>query len=137
MSVMDFLEKIIIPIIAAFIGAFIAFRYQNNAEAKKNKLYILSTLMANRHMGAWDDDFVKALNLIDIIYHDNKNVKEHLHKYFEVTRGSIFTPGERINVFFDLLLAMCEDVGYKDLKRSDINDFYSPERPTLKESNEG
>lgn len=134
MTITDVLEKIIVPILAAFIGAFLAFRYQNNSEKRKNKLQVLSVLMAYRHTGALDDDFVKALNLIDIVYHDNKKVKELLHRYLDVTRGNLFTIGERVNVFLELLLAMCQDVGYKDLNRNDINDFYSPLRPNTTES---
>ncbi len=84
--------------------------------------------MAHRHTGASEDEFVKALNLIDIIFHNNKKVKELLHKYLDVTRGDLFTVGERVNVFFELLLEMGKDIGYKNLTRSDVNDFYSPEK---------
>lgn len=126
MTATEILEKIITPLLAACMGAFLAFRYQNTNEKRKNKMYVLGALMAHRHNGASEDEFVKALNLIDIVFHDNKKVKELLHKYLDVTRGNLFTPGERINVFFELLVAMGQDIGYKDLKRTDVNDFYSP-----------
>jgi hypothetical protein len=120
------LEKILVPFLAALIGALIAFIYQKKLQKHQDKKYILATLMGYRHEGPNEPDFVKSLNMIDIVYHDNKKVKELLHKYLTYTGSAVYSGGQIIEVFFDLLLAMGRDIGYRDLKHNEIKDFYCP-----------
>ena len=85
--------------------------------------------MGNRHMGPANEDFVKALNMVDIVYHKNKKVREALHKYFTYTSSPVYAGSPRIEAFFDLLLKMAQDIGYNNLAHSDINDYYIPAAP--------
>lgn len=91
MSYADFFEKIIIPIIAAVIGALCTFWYQKRISKKADQKLILATLMAYRHMGPYEPDFVKALNMIDIVFHDSKSVRDLLHRYLTVTGTNIYS----------------------------------------------
>lgn len=75
-------KKIIAPLLTACIGAILAFRYQHRIELKREKRYILQTLMMYRNVGANELDWIKALNAVDIVYHDNKKVRELLHTFF-------------------------------------------------------
>jgi hypothetical protein len=126
---MDILEKIIIPLLSAFIGALLAFIYQRRQQKRQDKLYVFGALMANRHAGATDADFVKALNLTDVVFHKNQKVREALHKYFLYTKHPIHAGTPRLEAFYDLLRYMAEDIGYKNLKHSDLSDFYAPAPP--------
>lgn len=121
-----FFEKFFMPLIAAFIGALLAFIYQKRTQKYQDKKYVLATLMAYRHLGPDEPEFVKALNMTDIIYHDNFRVKELLHKYLKFTSSEFYSGSQRVEVFFDMLVEMGRDIGYPKLKHSDITEFYVP-----------
>ncbi|MFL9484200.1 DUF6680 family protein [Chitinophagaceae bacterium LWZ2-11] len=131
----DILEKIAAPLIAAFLGALLAFRYQNKMEKKKNKIYIIATLMAYRHEGVYSEDFVKCLNMVDIVFHDNKKIKDALHRYFTSVSDIGYSGGQRIDAFFDLILEMAQDVGYSNLKHTDVRDFFFQADPSTRQKN--
>ncbi len=128
MTRIDIVEKIIIPLVAAFVGAILAFIYQNRFQKRQDKKWVLATLMAYRHLGVTSEDFVKALNMIDIIFHDNKQVKEKLRKYFNYTSYDVYSGGQRVEAFFELISAMSKEIGY-NLSMSEIKDFYVPLPP--------
>lgn len=121
--------SLIIPVIAAIIGSFLGFMYQSKSERKRDKKQILSVLMAYRGLRAREDDFVKALNLVDLYFHDNKGVRALCHDYFKHLYPPYFENyhlHERI--LHSLILAMAEDIGHTGLTESDINDYYYPAR---------
>jgi hypothetical protein len=122
-------QSIIIPLLSAALGALLTFWYQKRNQKIQNKLYILANLMAYRHAGPREEEFVKCLNMVDIVFHNNKKVKELTHKYFEYTSSNIYSGGQRITTFLELLIEMGRDIGYKDLKHSDVKDFYTPSNP--------
>lgn len=130
MSGMDFLEKIGIPLVAAIIGAVIgailAFRYQRKMEIQRDKRGLMQMLMAYRSVGAVEIDWIKALNMVDIVFHDNKKVKSLLRKYFYYTDGERFKTGEHASVLVQLIYEMGQASGYKDLTEADIRDAYTP-----------
>lgn len=130
MTTIEILEKIIIPLIAAFVGAVIgaimAFRYQRKMEIQRDKRGLMQMLMAYRSVGAVEIDWIKALNMIDIVFHDNKEVKELLRSYMYHTDQKRFNNGEHERVLVQLLYKMGQSSGYTDLKESDIRDAYNP-----------
>ena len=126
MTTIDFLEKIGIPLVAAFIGAAVAFLYLHKLEIRREKRHILQTLMAYRNVGAHELDWIKSLNIIDIVYHDNKKVRALLHKFFAYTEEPFFSQGQHLDVLYELIYAMAQCSGYKNLELSDIRDYYAP-----------
>jgi hypothetical protein len=123
-------DKIIIPLIASLIGAIIgavmAFRYQRKIEILREKRGLMQMLMAYRSIGAVEVDWIKALNMIDIVFHNSKRVKELLRKYMYYTDISRFHTGEHAKVLVELIYEMGQLCGYTDLKESDIRDSYNP-----------
>ncbi len=123
-------EKIIIPLLSALAGTLLGggltFFYQKKFQKHNDKKLVLATLMGYRYAAYKEPDFVKALNMVDIVFHDNRKVKDLLHKYFLYTGSEIYSGGTRVETFFDMLLEMGRDIGYKDLRHSDIHDFYNP-----------
>ena len=96
------ITSIIIPIAAALgggiIGAIIASKNSRWIIKHNDKKFLLAQLMGYRHAGATEDDFVKALNMIVVIFHNNIRVKECLHRYLTATTGTMFSGGQRIRI---------------------------------------
>ena len=114
-------------IIGALVGAFLGFVWQTKRDKKANKKNVLAVLMAHRAVGSYELEWIKALNVIDVYFYDNKAVRELCHKYFAYTKPPYFEKGQHVDVLFQLIVEMAKDIGYTDLKHSDINDFYAPE----------
>src|ERR1700677_4691855 len=126
MTFMEVLERLIAPLLAAFLGAILAFRYQRRTELKKEKRQILQAMMAYRNVTSNELDWIKSLNMIDIVYYDCPKVKELLHKYFAYTKPGLFQSGQHIDVVYELIFEMCKNCGYKKLSLADVRDFYAP-----------
>jgi hypothetical protein len=131
MTNIDLVEKVIIPIGAAFVGAIVgailAFKYQNRMELNREKRQILQILMMYRSVGANELNFINALNTVDTVYHDNKVVRELLHTFFEQTMPDLFSTKQHVETFYKMLHEMAIDCGYDNLTLHEIRDSYSPE----------
>lgn len=81
-SIVNLLAIIIIPIIAVVIGQHL----QTKAKKREDKLLIFKILMSSR-MRAWSVESVQALNLIDIVFADDQEVRaawKDLHDKYRV-----------------------------------------------------
>lgn len=70
---------IVIPIVAVLIGQYL----QNRAKKREDKLQIFKTLMTARIYG-WTKESINALNIIDVIYVNDKSVRDAWAKLFEL-----------------------------------------------------
>ncbi|MBK7885641.1 MAG: hypothetical protein IPJ81_19030 [Chitinophagaceae bacterium] len=123
---MTFTSAILIPIIASIIGAFFGFIWQIKNDKNKDKRGILQTLMAYRGVGAMEHDWVKALNMIDIVFYGNPKIKVLRKEYFKHLCEPLYDTGLHDVILTDLLSEMAKDIGYSDLKPTDIEDYYCP-----------
>lgn len=121
------LTPIIATVIGASLGAFLGFIWQTKRDKKLHKISILATIMAYRGVGSAEHDWVKALNMVDLIFYDNKKVRLLLHDYFKHLYRPLFETGQHGKILLDLIHEMIKDIGYKDITQTDIMDFYFPE----------
>ena len=118
---------IIATVTASAFGAFLGFIYQKISEKKRDKKQILAILMAYRGIKAHEDDFVKALNMVDVYFYDSKDVRKLCHDYFNSLDHPVFETGQHERVLRALILSMAKDCGYSGIVESDIAHFYLPE----------
>ena len=115
MTINDYLTLaalIIIPIVAVVIAQWL----QNRSEKRKDKVQIFKTLMPSRIYG-WTPDSVNALNIIDIVYSDDKKVRaawKDLNDKYRVTNPDQQHLKKIENAQYKLLEAMANSLGYKD-----------------------
>lgn len=121
------LEKILIPLLAACLGAIIAFRYQRVLELKRDKRAVIQTLMMYRNIGADELEFIKALNAIDIVFNKDTKVRELFHTYIAETRPNLFHNNKWIETFNQLIFEMAKCTEYKNLSLQEIREYYEPE----------
>lgn len=115
MTTNDFLTLaalIIIPILAVIIAQWL----QNRSEKRKDKMQIFKLLMTYRIYG-WTPDSVNALNIIDIVFSDDKKVRaawKDLYDKYCVTNPDQHQLEKIKTAQYKLLEAMANSLGYKD-----------------------
>lgn len=86
-DILNLIAIIVIPIAAVLIGQWL----QNRSEKRKDKMQIFKALMTARIYG-WTVESVHALNVIDIVFADDKNVRDawvQLHNRFCVENPTL------------------------------------------------
>lgn len=115
---------VIVPI-GLWIGSIL---YQNRQVRKKAKLDLFLSLMANRKSIPITQEWVDSLNQIDAIFQDNERVRKAWEKYFESLHNNSPKANETSTYKIELLSEIAQDLGYKNLKPSDLANFYSPQQ---------
>jgi hypothetical protein len=118
---------IISPIVALLISIFI----QNRTEKRKDRFSIFNTLMSTRYRKNPGEDVIKALNLIDVVFHDQKSVRGSLKEYKKMvlaegteTEGQI---QQRQIQYQKLIHEISKSLGYsKEIETWDINNVCIP-----------
>lgn len=112
MEIVNVIALIVVPILAVIIGQWL----QNKAEKRKDKMYIFKTLMTSRVYG-WTLESVNCLNIIDIVFSDDKNVRNAWKDLYD--KYCVQNPDEaqlkKIETAqYKLLEAMAISLGYKN-----------------------
>ena len=109
-----------------FILWYLGIKYQDRKAKKDAQLELFLTLMADRKSNPITKDWVDALNRIDVIFQDNDKVRhawrEYLDSLDEKSPHCVNSNAFRL----DLLSEMAQALGYKNLKQTEIDRFYSP-----------
>jgi Family of unknown function (DUF6680) len=79
MPIYTLLAILLSPVIAVLVTLW----QQTRKEKRDHKRWILQTLMATRHSPITDET-VRALNLIDVEFHDASSVRHLWHEYFDI-----------------------------------------------------
>ncbi len=69
MEIINLIALIVVPIAAVYIGQ----KLQDREQKRKDKIQIFKILMTSRIFG-WTNDSVQAMNLIDVVFADDKDV---------------------------------------------------------------
>ena len=99
----------IIPIIVWVLGI----KYQNR-------------LMADRKSTPITKEWVDALNTIDVVFQENKKVRHAWREYLDSLNEKSPHFDSSNSFRLDLLSEMAVSLGYKNLKQTEIDRFYSP-----------
>lgn len=75
-AILNLLALILIPIIAVIIGQHL----QNVSAKRKDKMDVFKTMMMNRI--GWSVESTRAMNIIDIVFSDDKNVRQAWSEYY-------------------------------------------------------
>lgn len=117
------ISVIIIPI-GIWIGSI---WYQNRQLKIKAKLELFLKLMANRKKNPISIEWADALNQIDIVFQSNKYVRMAWRAYFDSLHPKSQHFDNQNSFRLDLLSEIAKDLGYKNIKQTEIDRFYSPQ----------
>ena len=111
MDIINIIAIIISPIVAVIVGQYL----QSKSKKREDKLEIFKILMVSRGLG-WSTESVRALNIIEVVFSDDKNVLNQWKKYYD--RLCVEEPNEtelsKIKIEGDKLLeVIAKSLGYK------------------------
>lgn len=126
MDIINILAIVISPIIAVLISIWV----QNRKEKQQHKMYIFTTLMATRHSPIIDEK-VRALNMIDVVFHDKPRVRQLWREYFDMlgNEGLNNPTGwdQRQKKNLELIHEIAKVLGYgKAITHLDVDRVYYP-----------
>lgn len=83
--------------------------------------------MAKRKTSPPPIEYVDALNKIDVVFQKNKQVRRAWKEYFDALHPDSQHFANSNSYKLDLLSEMANVLGYKNLKQTEIDRFYSPQ----------
>lgn len=105
-------------------GVLFTLWFQSRKERKDAKLQLFLILMSERKSSV-TTQVAQALNKIDVVFSDSKEVKTLWHEYYALLHQP---PGEpRAHKWLELLAAMAANLGYSRLSQIDLDKFYVPQ----------
>jgi flagellar biosynthesis protein FliP len=114
------------PLIAVLVTVYL----QNRKEERSHKLTLLGTLIGLRHAPT-SDESIRALNLIDVVFHDAPRARELWHEYFGMLNNEgLNNPigwGQRQKKNLEMITEMARVLGYgKAITHLDVDRVYYP-----------
>lgn len=123
LTISNIFALIAIPIIAVWVGQVL----QDRAAKRKDKMAIFQCLMTHRATGWAHQDTVNALNIIDIVFSDDKDVRRCWAELFSKYKPN-YSSQEINTAQCKLLEAMAKTLGYgKKITWETIQSPYLPE----------
>lgn len=124
LSIVQIVAVSVIPLIVWKLGNL----YQDRKAKKDAKLNVFLTLMANRKASPITKEWVDSLNVIDVVFQDDRKVREAWKAYHDSLNNKSPHFASNNSYMLDLLSEMSLSLGYKDLKQTEIDSFYSPQQ---------
>lgn len=112
----------LIPLIVWWMGIY----YQDRKAKKDAKLNLFLNLMANRKGSTITKEKVDSLNLIDVVFQDDKKVRKAWRDYLDSLNPNSQYYANNNAYLLDLLSEMAMTLGYKELRQTEIDRFYEP-----------
>jgi len=126
LDVVNTLAILVSPAIAVLVSVWL----QNRKERRQHQLSILTALIATRHEPL-SPEAVRALNMIDLTFHDEISVRKLWREYFEMLcNEGLNNPAgwqQRGKKNIELITEMAKVLGYgKEVSHLDIDRVYTP-----------
>lgn len=116
-TIVNILAIIVAPIVALMVSKWL----QNRDEKRRDKLEIFKALMISREN--WSAESVRALNILDITFSDDKDVRRKWREYYDKLCVDNPTESDLVKIKTaqeKLLETMADSLGYKDSVTWDI-----------------
>lgn len=123
LTIVQVVAVAVVPIVVWFIGI----KYQDRKAKKDAQLNVFLTLMANRKANPITREWVNSLNIIDVVFQDDKKVRQAWKEYYDSLNNKSPHFETNNSYMLDLLSEMAMSLGYKDLKQTEIDAFYNPQ----------
>jgi hypothetical protein len=120
--------NIVATVIAVLASPLIALRIssklEDRADLRKARMQVFKTLMSQR-LQATSREVFEALNIIDVVFAGDRNVKAKWAALFEAVHSHELSEVGELR--HDLLLAMAKSIGLPDISMKDVEREYLPQ----------
>jgi hypothetical protein len=126
MEIVNVIAIMLSPVIAVLITMFL----QSRKDKRNSKMNIFITLMSTRNR-APTEEIVRALNIIDVIFSKDKNIRRLWSEYF----GMLSNEGlnnpvgwkQREQKNLEMITAIAKNIGYQnEITSLDVDKVYYP-----------
>lgn len=123
---LNLLAILLSPLMAVLVSMWV----QDRKEKRGQKLLIFQTLVGTRHEPL-SSDHVRALNVIDVVFHDTTKVRQLWHEYFDMlSNEGLNNPvgwEQRHTKLVEMITAMADSLAYRtEITHLDTARIYSP-----------
>jgi len=121
----DIVAIVVSMLLSGLLATLVTIIYQKRAFDHAAKLKVFETTMSYRYR-FFSEESVKALNSIDVIFHDNDSVRKAWRSFIDETEK---TPSNGVSIddkYIKVLEEMAKAVGYKNIKWDDLKKHYYP-----------
>lgn len=113
---------IMTALISGLLATLITIYWQKRAEKRRQKMKVFETLMAHRYM-IHAEESVKAINSIDVVFYDDKEVRKALTAFMnEAAKKIEFNPNigdKHLKLLEEMAKALkLEDIHWDNIKQS-------------------
>jgi hypothetical protein len=122
------MAEIVALLVGPSIAVAITLWWQNRKEKRDAKIRLFTTLMAFRRSYPVSYEWSNALNLIDVVFSDSRQVVERWRRYYDNLHDpSPHALAERTHIYLELMSEMAHELDFPNLQQTDIDRFYTPE----------
>jgi hypothetical protein len=116
-------------ILGPVVAVIITLWFQKRSEKQTAKQRLFAALMSQRVPNPPTSDWVNGLNLIDVVFQDDRSVVDKWHELFDsMNHSPSQLNNQRIgHLRIELLSEMAVSLGYNRLSQTDIDRFYKPQ----------
>lgn len=111
--------------IGPLFGVLFTLWFQHRKDRRDEKHRLFTLLLANRKFYSITPEMARALNTIDVVFADHKNVRDLWSRYYSLLSQP--AGEERGHVWLDLLGAMAKVLGYQGLTAVQLDKYYYPQ----------
>ena len=126
---MDTINIILAAIASGLLATIITIIVQKNSEIKRTKVNVFEILMSHRYL-ITDKENVEALNKVEVIFHDDKDVKNAWKDFLDAADHAAESDGNINNIddkYLKLLEKISISIDYKNINWEDIKRCYYPQ----------
>lgn len=117
--------------LSPLIAVLVTLWYQQRRERRNSQVWVFNSLIGNRHTPL-NHDAIRALNLIDVVFHDNAKVRQLWREYLDMlgNQGLANPQGfqQRQTKNLEMITEMAKALGYgRTITHLDIDRIYYPQ----------
>lgn len=122
---MDIIVTVLSVVFSGVVATVITILYQKFSGEQTAKRRVFETAVSYRFFIP-EEENVKSLNSIDVIFHKNQKVRQAWKSYMDEADKPSSNPQQLNDRYIKLLEEMALACGYKDIRWDDLKRYYYP-----------
>ena len=122
---MDIIVTVLSVVFSGVVATVITILYQKFSGEQTAKRRVFETAVSYRFFIS-EEENVKSLNSIDVIFHKNQKVRQAWESYMDEADKPSSNPQQLNDRYIKLLEEMALACGYKDIRWDDLKRYYYP-----------